>query len=262
VATCSFVRVSGDAWRGRLRGPVVVFLLSPVGCFGACGFRQSFLEQSGEVSCIVSFHRRGLVADLEFADVGQGHGTRVLIRWIWDPGTPSTMCSGFCYCGVARPWCVRGDVVGFVVVLLPGVSSPINSRTGRKRMGLGLWALAHCCWLSGFGYTEVLFCVLWACRGLMAVFVFWMVYLWQALLSFASSFVHPFEVLGESTSVIGLSHVPLDRLRSFLFSHLSQVCNPSYNGCLLTRVFSESGRLWSRHCVGARSGVCITLALT
>ena len=69
-----------------------------------------------------------------------------------------------------------------------------------------------------------------------------MVCLWQALLDFVSIFVHPFEVLGEATSLIGLSHVPLDRQRSFLFSHLSQVCNPSYNGCLLTRVFSESGR--------------------
>ena len=96
----------------------------------------------------------------------------------------------------------------------------------------------------------------------MAFFAFWMVCLWQALLDFASIFVHPIEVLGEATSFIVLSHVPLDGRRSFFFSHLSQVCNPSYNGCLLTRVFSESGRLWSRHSVGARSSVCITLALT
>ena len=97
----------------------------------------------------------------------------------------------------------------------------------------------------------------------MAIFAFWMVYLWRALLGFASIFVHPFEVLGESTSLIILSHVPLDRLRSFLFSHLSQVCNPSSNGCLLTRVFSESGRLWFRHlCRSLHFGVCIALALT
>lgn len=107
-----------------------------------------------------------------FTDVGQGHEIKVPIRWVWDLGISSTMCSGSCYYGVACLLvCLRkcGRLGGFLAACSL-FSDKLKDREEEDEFGpLGLDALLLA---SGSGYMEAVFGFGPLVHGLLLCFVF------------------------------------------------------------------------------------------
>ena len=194
VGSLSFVLVVGDVWAAGLLRFATVFLAGLVWCFDSGkDWQRSLGRFSGGIFCsglfgwlwsadgdsldlvlaaMSSCYWQGFAAALEFADAGHGPKTWVLIRWVWDPGIPSTMCSGLCYCGVARLLvCLRRcGRLGGLLTACNLVSDQLKDREEEDGLGLlGLGALLLAFWVrvhgSGFGFGPLV-------PGLLLCFVY------------------------------------------------------------------------------------------
>jgi hypothetical protein len=150
-------------------------------CHGLAGGDLGLLDTGMVWGGLCSAAVHGCFGVVISAVSDHGWGLWDPFRQVWDPDIALVLRGG---CGLDGEIGV-GDA--FVAWGFVSVQSQVPGRTA--------WAWAFGPWSVVVGFA-----------GLMIFFTFQMVYLWRAYFCSTSSFVHPFEVLGEYASLIGLSH--------------------------------------------------------